>query len=74
MENHAIVNQRKSPVTGTSFRPALTDHLCVDPRSPHHIAAGLEHDIGMRVNGKTLDRKGPPLLIKLKGHVEAFYR
>ena len=24
--------------------------------------------------GKTLDRKGKPLLIKLKGQVEAFYR
>jgi len=24
--------------------------------------------------GKTLDRKGRPLLIKLKGQVEAFYR
>ena len=24
--------------------------------------------------GKTLDRKGRPLLIKLKGRVEAFYR
>jgi hypothetical protein len=24
--------------------------------------------------GKTLDRKGRPLLIKLKGKVEAFYR
>jgi hypothetical protein len=24
--------------------------------------------------GKTLDRKGRPLLIKLKGAVEAFYR
>ena len=25
-------------------------------------------------SGKTLDRKGQPLLIKLKGTVEAFYR
>ncbi|MEY4654140.1 MAG: hypothetical protein RI884_2721, partial [Pseudomonadota bacterium] len=24
--------------------------------------------------GKTLDRKGQPLLIKLKGKVEAFYK
>jgi len=24
--------------------------------------------------GKTLDRKGKPMLIKLKGKVEAFYR
>ena len=77
-----------------SARPALPDHLCTDPRSPHHVAAVFEHDIGIRFNGKerfdvaeycisegwvkvpagkTLDRKGQPLLIKLKGKVEAFY-
>ena len=76
-------------------RPALPDHLCIDARSPHHVAAVFEHDIGIRFNdkergdveeycisegwikvpaGKTLDRKGKPLLIKLKGKVEAFYR
>ena len=76
-------------------RPELPDHLCVDPRSPHHVAAIFEHDIGIRFNGKerhdveeycisegwvkvpagkTVDRKGKPLLIKIKGTVEAFYR
>jgi hypothetical protein len=75
--------------------PALPDHLSADPRSPHHVAAVFEHDVGIRLNGKerkdveeycisegwvkvpagkTLDRKGNPLLIKLKGKVEAFYR
>ena len=75
-------------------RPALPDHLSTDPRSPHHVAAVFQHDIGIRFNGKersdvaeycisegwvkvpagkTLDRKGQPLLIKLKGKVEAFY-
>jgi hypothetical protein len=79
----------------TIQRPSLPDHLSVDPRSPHHIAAVFEHDVGIRLNdkerlnveeycisegwikiaaGKTLDRKGHPLLIKLKGKVEAFYR
>ncbi len=76
-------------------RPALPDHLSTDPRSPHHVAAVFEHDIGIRFNGKersdvaeycisegwvkvpagkTLNRKGQPLLIKLKGNVEAFYQ
>lgn len=81
--------------TTTPERPALPDHLSIDPKSPHHMAAIFEHDIGIRLNdkdrndveeycvsegwvkvpaGKTLDRKGRPLLIKLKGKVEAFYR
>ena len=79
----------------TPQRPPLPNRLSVDPRSPHHAAAVLEHGIGIRLNdterkdveeycisegwvkvpaGKTLDRKGHPLLIKLKGKVEAFYR
>lgn len=76
-------------------KPVLPDHLSVDPRSPHHVAAVFEHDIGIRLNGndrldveeycisegwvkvpagKTRDRKGNPLLLKLKGKVEAFYK
>jgi Protein of unknown function (DUF3297) len=75
--------------------PPLPDHLSIDPRSPHYLAAALEREIGIRLNGKerfdveeycisegwvkvpagkTLDRKGRPLLIKVKGKVEAFYR
>jgi len=75
--------------------PPLPDHLSVDPRSPHHIPAVFEHDIGVRFNGKdrsdveeycisegwikvpasrALDRKGNPLMIKLKGKVEVFYK
>jgi len=34
-------------------RPALPDHLSIDPRSPHHVAAVFEHDIGIRFNDKT---------------------
>ena len=73
----------------------MPDRLSVDPRSPHHIAAVFEREIGIRLNGrersdveeycisegwvkvpagKALDRKGHPLMIKLKGKVEAFYR
>ena len=75
--------------------PPIPDHLSIDPRSPHHVAAVFERDVGIRLNGKerfdvdeycisegwvkvpagkTLDRKGQPLKIKLKGKVEAFYR
>ena len=74
---------------------AMPDRLSTDPKSPHHIAAVFERDIGIRLNGKdrsdvaeycisegwvkvpagkAVDRKGHPLLIKLKGQVEAFYR
>jgi len=79
----------------TPQRPLLPDRLSVDPGSPHHVAAVLEHAIGIRLNdrerkdveeycisegwvrvpaGKTVDRKGRPLLIKLTDKVEAFYR
>ncbi len=75
--------------------PTLPDRLSADPRSPFHVAAMFEKDIGIRLNdkertdveeycvsegwvkvpaGKARDRKGQPLLIKLKGRVEAFYR
>jgi len=81
--------------TQTPVAPALPDHLSTDPRSPHHVAAVFERDIGIHFNGKELsnveeycisegwvkvpagktrDRKGNPLLIKLKGKVEAFYK
>lgn len=89
------LNRFQTRSTMTEPRPELPDHLSVDPRSPHHVAAVFEHDIGIRFNGKersdveeycisegwikvpagkTLDRKGRPLTIKLKGQVEAFYR
>ena len=79
----------------TPTRPDLPDRLSVDPRSPHHLAAIFEHEIGIRLNdkarhdveeyclsegwvkvpaGKAKDRKGQPLLITLKGRVEAFYK
>lgn len=82
-------------MTETTQVQPLPDRLSCDPRSPHHVAAVFEQDIGIRFNekerfdvqeycisegwikvpsGKTVDRKGQPLLIKLKGKVEAFYR
>jgi Protein of unknown function (DUF3297) len=79
----------------TNAAAPMPDRLSVDPRSPHHIAAVFEREIGIRLNGqerfdveeycisegwvkvpagKAVDRKGKPMLIKLKGQVEAFYR
>lgn len=73
----------------------LPDRLSTNPRSPHHVAALLEREIGIRLNGKerfdveeycisegwvkvpagkTRDRRGQPLMITLKGQVEAFFR
>ncbi len=82
-------------MTDTAATPPLPDRLSSDPRSPHHVAAAFDQDIGIRFNdkdrsdvgeycisegwirvpaGKAVDRKGQPLMIKLKGKVEAFYR
>ncbi len=82
-------------MTESSPTPALPDRLSIDPRSPFHVAAAFEQDVGIRFNekertdvaeycisegwirvpaGKAVDRKGQPLLIKLKGKVEASYR
>lgn len=90
-----MTDENTPSTPAASDRPALPDHLAVDPRSKHHHAAVFEHDIGIRLNGKerfdveeycvsegwvkvpagkTVDRKGKPLLITLKGKVEAFYR
>ena len=32
--------------------PPLPDRLSADPRSPHHITAIFEHDVGILFNGK----------------------
>lgn len=82
-------------MTESATLPPLPDRLSTDERSPHYVAAVLEHNVGVRFNGrersdveeycvsegwikvaagKTLDRRGQPLLITLKGSVEAFYR
>ncbi len=79
----------------TPERPPLPDRLSTDPASRHYVAALMQQDIGIRINGKerhdveeycisegwikvpagkTLDRRGRPLLLTLKGTVEAFYR
>lgn len=39
-------------MTEATERPPLPDHLSADPRSPHHVAAIFEHEIGIRFNDK----------------------
>jgi hypothetical protein len=95
MATYSHSSKKTNPMTEATPLPTLPDHLSSDARSPHHVAAVFEHDIGIKLNdkelfnveeycisegwvkvpaGKTRDRKGNPLLIKLKGKVEAFYR
>ena len=44
-ERHATMND-------TPAAPPLPDRLSLDPRSPHHVAAAFQRDIGIRLNGK----------------------
>lgn len=39
-------------MTEATAQPPLPDHLSVDPRSPHHVAACFQHDVGIRFNGQ----------------------
>jgi hypothetical protein len=41
-----------APAAESTDKPALPDRLSVDPRSPFHVAAVFQHDIGIRFNGK----------------------
>ena len=97
MTDEAIppASEHAAPTATSLTPPPLPDRLSTDPRSPHHVAAVFEREVGIRLNGrerfdvdeycisegwvrvpagKAVDRKGRPLLIKLKGAVEAFYR
>jgi hypothetical protein len=79
----------------TTTLPPLPDRLSTDARSPYHVPAVFQHEVGIKLNdkehlnvdeycisegwiripaGKAIDRKGHPMLIKLKGKVEAFYK
>jgi hypothetical protein len=76
-------------------KPALPDRLSVNPRSEHYSEAALQHNVGIRFNGKerfdveeycvsegwirvaagkSKDRFGNPLTLKLSGPVEAWYK
>lgn len=88
------MNDSTSESTAPESKPDLPDRLSINPRSPHHVKAVFEHNIGIKINGKerfdveeycvsegwikvasakALDRRGQPLLITMKGTVEAFY-
>ncbi len=82
-------------MTESSAKPALPDHLSIDPKSPHFNRDVLQHEIGVRFNGvqktnveeycvsegwvrvpaggKSKDRYGNQMTVKLKGVVEVFY-
>jgi hypothetical protein len=36
----------------TTLLPPLPDRLSVNPRSPYHIEAVFEHEVGILLNGK----------------------
>jgi hypothetical protein len=82
-------------MTETPDAPALPDRLSVNPRSEHYNEAALQHDVGIRFNGKerfdveeycisegwvrvaagkSKDRFGNPLTLKISGTVEAWYK
>jgi Protein of unknown function (DUF3297) len=82
--------------TSPAAKPALPDHLSIDPRSPHFNRDVLQHHVGIRFNGvektnveeycmsegwvrvqaggKSKDRFGNPMMVKLNGVVEVFYK
>jgi hypothetical protein len=46
-----MTEEATSPVAvAAKTPPALPDRLSIDQRSPHHVAAVFEHDIGIRFN------------------------
>ncbi len=81
--------------TNPVAKPALPDHLSIDPKSPHFNAAVLQYQIGIRFNGvektnieeycisenwvrmpvggKSKDRYGNPMTLKITGNVEVYY-
>jgi len=50
--NDAVLTPPARATEPAPTRPDLPDHLSADPRSPHHLAAAFEHDVGIRFNGK----------------------
>ena len=50
--NDAVLTPSALATETAPTRPELPDHLSADPRSPHHLAAAFEHDVGIRFNAK----------------------
>jgi len=67
-----------------STKPALPDQLSINPRSKHYVVNGKERfDVEeycisegwIKIAApKALDRRGQPLLMKVKGTVDVFYK
>ncbi len=84
------------PENDQTAKPALPDHLSIDPKSPHFHKDVLQFAVGIRFNGtektnveeycvsegwvripaggKSKDRYGNPMTVKVTGKVEAFYK
>ena len=51
MNQHRAQPDEPSRLDSAATAPPLPDRLSVDPASPHHLAAALEREIGIRFNG-----------------------
>ena len=51
--NTELNSTDSAPAASLSSPLPLPDRLSCDPRSPHHIAALFEQDVGIRFNGQT---------------------
>jgi hypothetical protein len=52
MPTHSHPRTSYQAMTDPTPLPPLPDHLSTNPKSPHHVPAVFEHDIGIRLNGK----------------------
>ena len=46
------MTETTTPTQSLVEKPTLPDHLSTDARSPFHIAAIFEHDVGIKFNDK----------------------
>ena len=46
------MTETTTPTPALPEKPALPDHLSTDARSPFHVPAIFEHDVGIKFNDK----------------------